>query len=186
MKLLAAVDQNWGIGLDGELLVRLSADMKRFRQLTNGAILVYGRRTLETFPRARPLPGRLNIIMSRQPDYQVNGAQVCHSLSELGQTMLAGEQRPTRFIGGESLYRRLLPYCCYAFITKIDSRREADAYIPNLDADGNWHLVCQKPWLSGLNDLNHTEEEILRFRFCQYQQSVAFGLEQLARHDEVL
>lgn len=186
MKLLAAVDQNWGIGLRGELLVRLSDDMKRFRRLTDGGILIYGRRTLETFPRARPLPGRLNIIMSRQSDYQVNGARVCHSLSELGRTLLSEAERPIWVIGGESLYRQLLPFCCYAFITKVDSRREADAYIPDLDTDVKWHLVRQEPWLSGINSMNTAEEENLRFRYCQYQQSVAFGLEQLARYDDMV
>lgn len=184
MKLLAAVDQNWGIGLRGELLVRLSDDMKRFRHLTNGGILVYGRRTLETFPKGRPLPGRLNIVMSRQPDIVVNGATVCHSLAELGRTLLAEDERPIWVIGGESLYRQLLPFCCYAFITKVDSRREADAFIPDLDAAGNWHLVRQEPWQTGVNDLNREQEEVLKFRYCQYQQPVAFGLEQLARYDD--
>ena len=80
MKAIAAVDQNWAIGNNNQLLVHIPDDMKNFRRLTQGKTVIYGRKTLETFPHAKPLPKRDNIILSRNPDYFVENARVVHSV----------------------------------------------------------------------------------------------------------
>ena len=83
MNLIAAVDQNWAIGYKGQLLVRIPADHRMFRQETLGKVIVYGRKTLETFPMAQPLDRRVNIVLSTNPDYKVKNATVVHSIEEL-------------------------------------------------------------------------------------------------------
>ena len=87
MKAIAAVDQNWAIGNKGNLLVHISEDMKNFRRLTLEKTVIYGRKTLETFLHAKPLPKRDNIILSRNPDYKVEGAKVVHSIEELKEVL---------------------------------------------------------------------------------------------------
>ena len=142
MKAIVAVDQNWAIGKDGQLLGHLSPDMKRFRELTKGKIVIYGRKTLETFPGAKPLPYRQNIILSRNPDYQVEGAVTVHSVKELEETLkgLSGEyDKDDRIvIGGDSIYRQLLPLCDTVLVTRVERTYDADAWFPNLDEDPEW------------------------------------------------
>ncbi len=140
MKAIAAVDQNWAIGNNGQLLVHISEDMKNFRRLTSGKTVIYGRKTLETFPHAKPLPKRENIILSRNPAYAVEGAAVVHSVKEL-QNHLPENTDDYIVIGGDSIYRALLPLCEECIITKVESTYEADAWFPNLDEDPAWECV---------------------------------------------
>ena len=108
MFIIASADRNYGIGNRGGLLCRVSADMKNFRALTEGKTVILGSKTLATFPGGRPLKNRRNIIMSRRPEYTVEGAEVVHSLEEL--LALPGIS-DAAVIGGEGIYRLLLPYC---------------------------------------------------------------------------
>ena len=103
MNLIAAVDKNWAIGRKGQLLVTIPQDQRRFREETVGKVIVMGRKTLESLPGGRPLPGRRNIVLSRDSAYKVKGADVCHSLEE---TMALVKNYPSEkvyIIGGESL-----------------------------------------------------------------------------------
>ncbi len=142
MNLIAAVDSNWGIGCKNQLLVRIPADQKFFREETTGKVVVLGRKTLETFPLGQPLKNRTNIILSTKEDYAVKGALVVHSVEELLELLKNYADEDIYIIGGESIYRQLLPYCDVAHITKIDHTYEADAYFPNLDKDSNWHITA--------------------------------------------
>ena len=142
MNLIAAVDNNWAIGNRGSLLVSIPNDQKMFRQMTMGKVIVYGRKTLDTFPQGQPLTGRTNIILSRNPDYQVRGAQVVHSLEELLQELENYESEDIYIVGGESIYRQMLPYCDTAHITRIDYEYQADAYFPNLDEEPEWQMTA--------------------------------------------
>lgn len=141
MNLIAAVDNNWAIGCKGSLLVRIPNDMKMFRQETLGKVVVLGRKTLETFPQGQPLGGRTNIILSTNPDYKVKDATVVHSLEELLEELKKYDDDQIYIIGGESVYRMMLPYCNVAHITKIDHEYEADAFIPNLDEMEEWEIT---------------------------------------------
>ena len=119
MNLIAAVDRNWAIGNKGQLLVRIPNDHKMFRQETLGKVIVYGRKTLETFPMAQPLDRRENIVLSRNPDLKVRGARVVPGLEELLELCRDYPSEDIYIIGGESVYRQLLPYCDTAHITLL-------------------------------------------------------------------
>jgi len=142
MKLIAAVDRNWGIGRKGQLLVRIPNDQKFFRQETLGKVVVYGRKTLQTFPQGMPLEGRTNFILSRTPGIRVKGAFVAASVEELLKKLEAYSKEDVYVIGGGSVYSQLLPYCDTAHITKIDHAYEADVYFPNLDRDSAWRIAA--------------------------------------------
>ena len=142
MNLIVAVDSNWAIGCRNNLLVRIPADHKFFRQETTGKVVVLGRKTLETFPQGVPLKNRTNIILSTNPDYHVKDAVVVHSKEELLQELEQYPSEDVYIIGGESVYRMMLPYCNVAHVTRIDHAYEADAYFPDLDQDKEWKITA--------------------------------------------
>lgn len=142
MNLIVAVDNNWAIGNKNQLLVRIPNDHKHFREETTGKVVVLGRKTLETFPQGLPLKNRTNIILSKDPKYQVKDAIIVHSLEELLEELKKYNNEDIYIIGGESVYRQMLPYCDVAHITKIDHEYEADTYFPNLDKDDEWEITA--------------------------------------------
>lgn len=141
MKLIVAVDKNWGIGNNNKLLVSIPSDMKFFRQETSGKVVVMGRKTLESFPNGMPLKNRNNIVLTHNPDYEVKGAVVVHSLEELHEELKNYKSEDIYVIGGEGIYRQLVDECDVAHITKIDYEFEADAYFPNLDEKPEWEIT---------------------------------------------
>lgn len=142
MNLIVAADNNWAIGNHGSLLVSIPNDQKMFRQMTTGKVVVYGRKTLDTLPQKQPLQGRTNLILSRNPDFKVRGALVVHSVEELLEELSKYRSEDIFIIGGESIYRQMLPYCDTAHVTKIDYEYEADAHCPNLDELPEWHITA--------------------------------------------
>ena len=140
MNLIAAVDNNWGIGKDGKLLTSIPKDMKFFREKTMGKVVVMGRKTLESFPGKKPLKGRTNIVLTTSSGYEAEGALIVHSLSELEEALAGYDSSDVFVIGGGSIYRQLLPLCDTAYITKVGVSCEADTSIPNLDEDPEWYL----------------------------------------------
>lgn len=157
MNLIVAVDQNWAIGCQNELLVRISADLKRFKAITTGHPVLLGRKTLETFPGGRPLPGRRNFILSTHPDFRVEGAETLHSIEEAAKTC----PDDTFVIGGAQVYRALLPQCDTAYVTKIHAAFPADAWFPKLDGLENWTLTEEEAPL---------REQGVAFQYCTYQR----------------
>ena len=143
MNAIVAVDNNWAIGCKNSLLVRIPADHKNFRQETTGKVVVLGRKTLETFPQGMPLQNRTNIILSTNPDYRVKDAVVVHSKEELDAELKKYPTEDVYIIGGESVYRMMLPACDVVHVTKIDHDYEADAYFPNLDNDDAWEITAE-------------------------------------------
>ena len=143
MNIIVAVDKNWAIGKDNKLLVSIPADMKMFRQETSGKVVVMGRRTLESFPNGLPLKNRTNIVLTSNKDYDAKGAQVVHTLEELLEEIKKYPAEDVYCIGGDSVYKLLLPYCDVAHITKIDFAYEADRYFPNLDEMPEWKVTAQ-------------------------------------------
>lgn len=142
MNLITCVDENWAIGYGGKLLVSIPNDMKHFREETTGKVIVLGRKTLETFPQGQPLASRTNIMLTRNPSLRVRGATVVHSLEELMEELKKYPSEDVYVVGGESIYRQLLPYCDVAHVTKIDHAYGADAYFPNLDQDPEWEITA--------------------------------------------
>lgn len=142
MNAIVAVDSNWAIGNKGQLLISIPADMKMFRQETTGKVIVLGRKTIETFPNAKPLPNRTNIVMSGNPDYTVDGATVVHNVEELLEELKKYNSEDVYIIGGDSVYRQMIDYCDTVHVTKIDREYEADAFFPNLDEMPEWEITA--------------------------------------------
>lgn len=141
MNMIVAVDENWGIGNQGELLVRIPNDQKMFRKETTGKVIVLGRKTLETFPQKQPLANRTNIILSRNMQYQVKDAIVVHSVEELLEELKKYDEEDIYIIGGDSIYQQMLPYCDVAHVTWIEHKYRADSYFPNLEEDPQWKMT---------------------------------------------
>ncbi len=145
MILIFAVDNNWNIGYDGDLLYKISEDLKRFRRLTEGNIIIMGRRTFESLPDKSVLPNRINIVITRDKEYKAEGATVINSLEEL--FPLLKELNPNNemdnfIIGGGEIAKQTISYCNKAYITKIFKFFEnADTFIPNLDLLDDWKIV---------------------------------------------
>lgn len=140
MNAIVAVDENWGIGQNGQLLTRISADLRRFKTLTTGHTVILGRKTLQTFPGGKPLAGRENLIMSTTMDDAPEGAKVFRDLDGL----LVYAPRDAFVIGGETVYRELLPYCEKVYVTKIHKTFDADAFFPALDDLDGWRVTDQE------------------------------------------
>lgn len=164
MNLIVAVDRNWAIGNQNKLLVSIPADMKFFRETTTGKVVVMGRKTLESFPGGQPLKNRTNIVLTKDKNYQVKGAIVVHSLEELLKELDQYPDESIFVIGGESVYRMMLPYCTDAYITRIDHAYAADTFFPNLDEDEEWVLEGE------------TEEQTyfdLEYVFTKYKKRIS-------------
>ena len=140
MNVIVAVDKNWGIGRDNKLLVSIPSDMKFFREETMNKVVVMGRKTLESFPNGLPLKRRTNIVLTKDRNYKVKDAILVHSVEELMEELKKYDSEDIYVIGGDSIYRQLLPYCDVAHVTKIDYAYEADSYFPNLDEMSEWKV----------------------------------------------
>ena len=157
MEAIVAVNADWGIGRDGTQSVVLKADRAHFRELTAGAAVIVGRRTLGDFPGGKPLKGRHNIVITRQA-IEIEGAQVVHSTEEA--LAAAAEHPRCLVIGGASVYRQFFPYLDVVHITKIDLAPESDSYFPNLDEREDWR--CEA--------MDWQEENGVRYCFCTYRK----------------
>ena len=140
MKLIVAADRNWAIGKNNKLMWSIPADMKFFRETTQGNVVIMGRKTLESFPQGQPLKNRVNIVITKNPSYKVKDAVVVHSVEEAIEESRKYDG-DVFVIGGESIYRAMLPYCDTALVTRIDYAYEADTWFPNLDEDEEWELT---------------------------------------------
>ena len=138
MELIVAVYDDWGIGRDGTQPIALRADRKFFREQTRGAMVIAGRRTIGDFPGQKPLPGRVNVALTRS-NMEIPGFTVCHSPEEALE--LAKTAEKAMVIGGGSIYRQMLPMCDRAIITKVHVTPESDTYFPNLDQHPDWVLT---------------------------------------------
>lgn len=141
MNLIVAVDNGWGIGNKGELLARVSADLRNFRSLTQGKVVIYGYNTLATFPKGRALKNRTNILLTRKKDFTAEDIIVAGGIEELLEIVKSYNSDDVFVIGGESIYRQLLEYCDRAYVTKFAADFEKDAYMPSLDGNSEWQCV---------------------------------------------
>lgn len=141
MNLIAAVDRNWAIGYKNELLVRIPEDQKWFRETTTGKAVIMGRKTLESFPNKSPLKNRLNVVITSDMNYSIPGAVVVHSIDEAVEAVRDYADDDVYVIGGESIYRQMLPLCSTAHITKVDYAYQADAHFPDLDKEEGWKVT---------------------------------------------
>ena len=159
MKLIVAVDENWGIGRDGDQPFYIPEDLRRFGDLTMHRVVVMGRVTLNALPGGLPLKNRINIVISRGGVF-VRDVVACSSLDQLAEYARRYNGDDVFVIGGQQIYEMLLDYCEYAYVTKIFAVAEADRTFPNLDAMENWELVSQT---------ERKSHEGLEFCFCEYR-----------------
>ena len=158
MELIVAVYDDWGIGCCGTQPVALSADRKFFREQTRGAMVIVGRKTLGDFPGGKPLPNRVNVVLTRGT-VDMDGVVICHSPEEAVE--LAKTADRAMVIGGGSVYRQMLPFCDTAIITKVHTTVACDTYFPNLDEDPQWKL--SEVLMSG-------EENDIGYEMCIYKR----------------
>jgi dihydrofolate reductase len=139
ISLIVAMASNRAIGLNGKMPWHLSADLKRFKQITMGAPILMGRKTFEAI--GRPLPGRENIIISRDPSYQQPGCRVFGDIDSVLQCY-AGSQE-LFVIGGATLYEAMLPYADYLYLTEIHKIFAGDTFFPKIDS-GQWRDISRE------------------------------------------
>ena len=158
MELIVAVYDDWGIGENGTQPVALSADRKFFRETTRGAMVIVGRRTVEDFPGQKPLPGRVNVVLSRSAR-ELPGFTVCGSPEEAVQ--LAKDAPRAMVIGGGSIYKQMLPMCDTAYVTKVHCCPKSDTFFPDLDTSPEWKLE---------QILQSGEEDGIDYEMCLYRR----------------
>ena len=158
MDLIVAVYDDWGIGADGTQPVALSADRKFFRETTRGCMVIAGRRTVADFPGQKPLPGRVNVVLTRQ-DIEIPGFTICHSPEEALELAKTAER--AFVIGGGSIYKQMLEYCDRAYVTKVHATPESDTFFSNLDECNQWLLK---------EILQSGEENGISYEMCLYER----------------
>ena len=158
MELIVAVYDDWGIGCCGTQPVAISADRKFFRETTKGAMVIVGRKTLADFPGGKPLPKRVNVVLTRG-NVDMEGVVVCHSPEEAAE--LAKTAEKVFVIGGGSVYRQMLPLCDTAYVTKVHCQPVSDTFFPNLDSDPQWVLD---------QVLQAGEENGVSYEMCLYRR----------------
>ena len=158
MELIVAVYDDWGIGKNGTQPVALSADRKFFRETTRGAMVIVGRKTIEDFPGKKPLPGRVNVALTRNTA-EIPGFTVCNSPQAAAELAKSAER--AMVIGGGSVYKQMLPLCDTAYVTKVHCAPESDTWFPNLDEDPAWGL-CEI--------LQQGEEDGVSYEMCLYRR----------------
>ncbi len=159
MNLIVAVDRNWGIGRDGDLLASIPTDMKYFKEKTMGKAVVMGRRTLESFPGRRGLPGRINYVLTSDPDFEAERCTAVHSEEELFEALSQYDPDNVFIIGGATIYNKYYKLCDRLYITKMDADLRADTFIVNIDRDPDFTLVSSGDPIT---------ENGITYRFTEY------------------
>lgn len=141
MKLYVTADSRWAIGKDGKPLVSIPADRQLFLKETERKVVVMGRRTLEGLPGGQPFGGRVNVVLTHDPNYRKKGAIICSSLEAALEILKDYDEEDIFVIGGKSIYDQFLPYCDAAHVTSIDYVYDADTHFPDLDQAEDWYLA---------------------------------------------
>lgn len=156
---IAAVDADFGIGKNKDLLFHIPEDMKFFRSTTLGHTVIMGRKTLVSLPNGKPFKDRHNVVLSRDESFAPDGVEVLRNVADAAK--FAESEEEIFVCGGGEIYRQLLPYCKKALITKIDAHADAEVFFPNLDELPEWKLTqCS----------DEHEHEGLKYRFCTYEK----------------
>lgn len=159
MVAIVAVDEANGIGKNGDLLCRISGDLKNFRKLTAGKTIVYGRKTMDTFPGRNPLPNRTNVVLSRNPELECEGVIVVHDVESV---LLMFKDLPSDelvIIGGESVYKQFIPYLDKVYMTRIFKDFDADAHFYLGD---DWYVESESEVM---------EENGIQYQFLEWSRN---------------
>lgn len=161
MKAIVVVDKKWGIGKDGQLLVHLPGDLKYFKEKTLGKTIIVGRKTLESFPGGKPLPGRQNIVLTENQGFEKDNCSICFDLDDLFNQIATLDGEDIFVVGGACIYEMFLPYCDDIYVTHIQETYDADKHFPNLDQSEGF----VKTWQSDM-----IEEKGVQYRFEKYSR----------------
>lgn len=167
LKCIVAVCDDWGIGLDGDMVVANREDMRHFVACTKGHPVIMGRKTLESFPGGRPLKDRRNIVLTRDPHFSREGVEVVHDL-EGALARVSGE--PVAWIiGGGAVYEQFLPLCSEVEVTHNHVVRDVDTYFPDLSSDPAWRVAARsEPRVVGGGE----GDEGVSFEYVTYRRAV--------------
>ena len=165
---IVCVDKNWGIGGNGDLLVHIPEDMQFFKKMTDGNMIIMGRKTYDSL-QVKPLPNRINCVVTSNIDdkncLEIRKKYTICVNMETAKMMLEDSSftpQDIYIIGGASIYKELLPYCEYAHVTKVfNSYDNADTYFPNIDNMSEWEL---------LNAREIKEYNGIKYQFCTYRK----------------
>lgn len=161
MNAIVVVDKNWSIGKDGDLLVHLPGDLKYYKEKTVGKVIVIGRKTLESFPGAKPLPNRVNLVLTGNKDYANDACEICLGEEALLEQISKYKTEEVFISGGQSIYDKFLDQCDTVYVTKIFEAFDADRHFRNMDEDSNYEVT----WESGIQ-----EEKGIRYQFVKYER----------------
>ena len=161
MIIIAHAAKNNGIGKNNDLMFRLPLDMKFFRETTTDSVVIMGRKTLESFPGKKPLPKRVNIVITRNNDFKQEDVITVHSPHEAYEVSKAYTDKKIFVIGGGNIYEQMLPYCDTALITRVYEEPDADTFLHDFDNDPEWFLSDES---EDINDNGHI------IRFCTYKR----------------
>lgn len=142
MKIIVAVDKNWGIGKNGNLLFNIPEDMKFFRETTTDKVVIMGHNTLKSLPNGKPLKNRVNIVLSKDKSLKINGAIVCSSVDEVLEKVKGYNSDDVFVIGGQKIYEQFINFCKFALITKVEESGDADTFFPDVDKMSNWKCIA--------------------------------------------
>lgn len=148
MQAIVAVDKNWGIGYKNELLFHVPEDMKFFKEKTLGKVVVMGKNTFLSLPGQKPLPNRVNIVLTRSKNFNPDGVILLNSLESLLEKLQEFESEDIFIVGGQSVYKMMLPYCHKIYVTHFDAEVTADTFFPNLDENPEWKKTFSSEKLS--------------------------------------
>lgn len=161
--MIVCVDARWGIGRDGDMLFHIPEDMRFFRRKTVCRPVIMGRGTLESLPGGRPLKDRDNIVLSRTVSPEREDVIVCRDVDEaLRIVSHYYRDNETYVIGGEQIYRQMLPFCDTAYVTKVDADGKADCFAPDLDRDDDWVMT---------EEIACGEDKGTRYSICRYSRA---------------
>ena len=150
MKAIVAVNSNWAIGKDGDLLYSIPEDMKFFRETTSGKTVIMGRATLDSLPGGRPLKNRRNIVLSKKPN-DTEGAEFYTNIFDAINAMSESEKETAFVIGGDAIYKLFIDYCDEAIVTVINDDKYGDKYFPNLDNKPDWEIASESEQMTHEN-----------------------------------
>ncbi|MCL2619171.1 MAG: dihydrofolate reductase [Defluviitaleaceae bacterium] len=161
MNLIVAVSENWGIGRGNRLIFSIREDLKRFREITMGKVVVMGHNTFKSLPNGRPLAGRVNIVLSRNESLCLPGAVVLGSIDALTEHLRDFRPQDVFIIGGAQVYGRLMDRCSRAYVTKVHAAPPADVFMPDMDTAPGWRLAEQSQTFNA---------DGLEYTYCLYKR----------------
>lgn len=153
MNLIVAMTKNYAIGNKNELLFHLPTDLKNFKEKTTNKVVVMGLNTYLSLPK-RPLPNRVNIVITRKNNIVLEGTTIVHSIQELFEILKTYNSNNVFVIGGAKIYNQLMDYCKYAYVTYIETEVPADTYIKNIENVG--FKLKESSQIMHENDVNYT------------------------------